>query len=305
MDSSSSGSSLDTMEFRPAREGDFADILDVINEAARGAYKGSVVPADEWKEPYMPESELRCDIEDAGIRFTLLASENEVVAVMGVQRRDVPKATGKPNVTLVRHAYVRPAWQRKGCGKALLQHLLESRSAAEEGRPVLVGTWASNHEAISFYSKHGFALIDDPAFKNELLRTYWFAGGDLGASNDGGSEYRQQQMAASVVLADEAWFATSGSDKAASEAPLVMHTFELPQSSEPWTYEESVRAAVCDGGRLRLLRWHISGPGSCDSTVAVEAVTYAPDFMDMRAAGAGPSSNNHQEPRPRTQELEA
>eukprot|EP00746_Dinoflagellata_sp_MGD_P144192 gnl/MRDRNA2_/MRDRNA2_76938_c0_seq3.p1 gnl/MRDRNA2_/MRDRNA2_76938_c0~~gnl/MRDRNA2_/MRDRNA2_76938_c0_seq3.p1 ORF type:complete len:138 (-),score=16.43 gnl/MRDRNA2_/MRDRNA2_76938_c0_seq3:60-473(-) len=122
---------------------------------------------------------------------------------MGVQRRDVCPEHG-PNVTLIRHAYVRMAWQRRGFGTRVLQHLLDGQ---ESGRPVLIGTWATNHEAISFYQKHGFELVANAVRKNELLRIYWFAGGELGASNDGETEYRKKQMDASVVLASASWLA--------------------------------------------------------------------------------------------------
>ena len=63
-----------------------------------------------------------------------------------------------------------------------------------------------------------------------------------------------------------------------SRTPLAMHTFELPQSAKPWTYEDTVKEAVCEGGRIRLVRWHISGPGEGANTVAVEAVTYDPEY---------------------------
>jgi GNAT superfamily N-acetyltransferase len=309
-----------SLVFRDATEEDFGAVLAVINEAARAAYKGSVIPEIDWQEPYMPEAELRCDIDEAGIRFTLGCAPGEgggdeeemVVAVMGVQPRSASpekkqqqqqrqrqqQQRGLPDVTLVRHAYVRPAWQRRGVGTRVLRHLLEKREGEGEGdstvrRPVLVGTWASNHEAIAFYGKQGFRLVDDTAEKDALLRTYWFAGGELGESNDADSEHRRKQIAASVVLADEAWFAAANAssteeavavapggsgESSSSSPPLVMHTFELPRSTEPWTYEDAVKGAVCEGGRLRLVRWHISGPGDAEGTVAVEAVTYDADF---------------------------
>jgi hypothetical protein len=42
---------------RRAVDGDIPVILEVINDAAR-AYKG-IIPSDTYKEPYMPEEELR------------------------------------------------------------------------------------------------------------------------------------------------------------------------------------------------------------------------------------------------------
>jgi hypothetical protein len=37
---------------------------------------------------------------------------------------------------------------------------------------MLVGTWSAAQWAISFYQRHGFALVSS-ALKNQLLRTYW------------------------------------------------------------------------------------------------------------------------------------
>jgi GNAT superfamily N-acetyltransferase len=71
------------------------------------------------------------------------------------------------DVTLIRHAYVRPDRQRRGIGGRLIEHLLSLATA-----PVLVGTWAAAHWAIGFYERHGFHLVT-PEEKDRLLRTYW------------------------------------------------------------------------------------------------------------------------------------
>ena len=91
-------------------------------------------------------------------------------------------------VTLIRHAYVRPAAQQQGIGAQLLRHLLQDVDA-----PVLVGTWAASWWAIRFYEKHGFKLVT-PAEKDRLLRRYW--------------TISDRQVETSVVLADGKWFAS-------------------------------------------------------------------------------------------------
>jgi len=141
---------------RPLNPGEAADILAIINEAAQ-AYQG-VIPADCWHEPYMSERELEGELA-AGVNFSGYEDGGRLVAVMG--RQDLGE------VTLIRHAYVLPAWQRRGLGEKLLTHLL----AAVTG-PVLVGTWAAAHWAVRFYEKNGFTLVT-PAEKDRLLRTYW------------------------------------------------------------------------------------------------------------------------------------
>ena len=91
-------------------------------------------------------------------------------------------------VTLIRHAYVRPAAQQQGVGAQLLQQLLQGIDA-----PVLVGTWAAAWWAIRFYEKHGFKLVT-PTEKDRLLRRYW--------------TISDRQVETSVVLADAGWFAS-------------------------------------------------------------------------------------------------
>lgn len=87
-------------------------------------------------------------------------------------------------------------------------------------RPVLIGTWAAGNWAIEFYRRNGFELVPDSSepdgacrwTKDVLLRTYWFAEG-LGALNSPADPHRIQQMDASVVLADQAWFEYTSSEQ--------------------------------------------------------------------------------------------
>jgi len=141
---------------RRCSESDFESIYQIVNDAAH-AYKG-IIPADRWKEPYMPRGELRHEI-DAGVRFWGVEENGQLAGVMGIQ--DVA------DVTLIRHAYVRSALHRRGIGGRLLDHLM-----ALTERPLLVGTWAAATWAIRFYEAHGFRLVS-PEEKDRLLRTYW------------------------------------------------------------------------------------------------------------------------------------
>ncbi len=144
------------MNIRPCVVSDQAAIDEVINDAAR-AYQG-VIPADRWKEPYMPREELESEIAH-GVVFHGAFEGPQLLGVMGLQAvRDV---------VLIRHAYVRTRSRRQGIGAALLSHLLE----ATQG-PVLIGTWAAADWAIRFYEKHGFRLVGAEE-KDRLLRTYW------------------------------------------------------------------------------------------------------------------------------------
>ncbi len=156
---------------RPCTREDCDAICAIVNDAAR-VYRG-VIPEDRWKEPYMPMAELIHEIE-AGVRFWGHQQDGELDGVMGIQAVD--------DVTLIRHAYVRPSAQRRGIGGQLL-----SRLRNETDGVVLVGTWADATWAIRFYQRHGFRLVDS-ATKNTLLKTYW--------------SIPERQIEESVVLTD-------------------------------------------------------------------------------------------------------
>jgi GNAT superfamily N-acetyltransferase len=117
-----------------------------------------VIPADRWREPYMPPGELDSEIA-AGVAFWGYEAEGALIGIMGVQ------SVGE--VDLIRHAYVAPDSQRRGVGGALLQRLARTQT-----RPTLVGTWAAADWAIRFYRRHGFEQVS-PERKTALLRTYW------------------------------------------------------------------------------------------------------------------------------------
>jgi GNAT superfamily N-acetyltransferase len=136
---------------------DFQTILAIVNDAAV-AYK-SKIPADRWKEPYMPPEELKKEIQ-SGIQFYGYLENNALIAVMGIQLVN--------NVTLIRHAYTLTSHQRKGLGEQLLNYLLRLAKT----KRILVGTWEAAPWAIKFYKKHGFELLSREE-TNKLLKKYW------------------------------------------------------------------------------------------------------------------------------------
>ena len=141
---------------RPCREEERTAILAIINAGAE-AYRG-VIPADRWREPYMPLRELEGEFA-AGVSFWGYEADGALIGVMGVQRVG--------DVDLIRHAYVSPGSQRRGVGSEMLENLVRASD-----RRVLVGTWAAAEWAIRFYRRHGFEMVS-PARKTQLLETYW------------------------------------------------------------------------------------------------------------------------------------
>ncbi len=153
---------------------DFQTIHEIINDAAI-AYKG-IIPEDRWQEPYMPEEELKVQLNE-GVQFWNYSENNEILGVMGIQYKN--------EVTLIRHAYVRTTSRGKGIGTKLLKYLIQMSET-----PVLIGTWADANWAIEFYIKHGFRLVSEEE-KNRLLKTYW--------------SIPERQVETSVVLASSDW----------------------------------------------------------------------------------------------------
>ncbi len=159
---------------RRCTESDFTTIFKIINDSAI-AYKG-IIPDDRWHEPYMPEEEVRHEIED-GVVFWGFEKDGDLQGVMGIQ--------DKGDVVLIRHAYVRSRFRKQGIGENLLLHL---ENLTE--KPILIGTWKAASWAISFYEKNGYALVSKTE-KNRLLNKYW--------------SIPERQIETSVVLANKTW----------------------------------------------------------------------------------------------------
>jgi GNAT superfamily N-acetyltransferase len=132
-----------------------------------------VIPDDRWHEPYMDSRELDAEIA-AGVAFWGYESDGALIGAMGIQALQ--------EVDLIRHAYVLPASQGHGVGRALLVHLRRLTA-----RRMLVGTWAAADWAIRFYQRNGFELVS-PERKTALLKRYW--------------TIPDRQIETSVVLAD-------------------------------------------------------------------------------------------------------
>ena len=155
---------------RHCQANDATKIYFIINEAAK-VYDGAI-PADCYHQPYMPEEELEKEMKR--VIFYGWEVNGELVGIMGIEPIK--------NVTLIRHAYVLPQWQKQGIGNKLLNYLKGLATTSH----LLVGTWAAAHWAITFYRKHGFKLLPD---KDKLLADYW--------------DIPQRQIETSVVMGIE------------------------------------------------------------------------------------------------------
>jgi N-acetylglutamate synthase-like GNAT family acetyltransferase len=164
---------------RKCSEADLSALYEIVNDAAR-AYKG-IIPADRWREPYMPMEELKSEIA-AGVRFWGCESDGELLGVMGMQ--------DKGEVDLIRHAYVKTAKRKQGIGSELLRHVEKSAT-----KPILLGTWRDATWAVAFYEKNGYRRLSRQETER-LLRKFW--------------SIPERQIETSVVLANAAWKSERG-----------------------------------------------------------------------------------------------
>jgi len=139
---------------RQCHSSDIEQVYFIINQAAK-AYEG-VIPPDCYHQPYMPREEL--EQEWKRVSFFGWEVNGELVGIMGLEPIK--------DVTLIRHAYVLPEWQRQGISSKLLAHIKGLVATPH----LLVGTWADARWAIDFYQKHGFKLLSD---KDAVLKSYW------------------------------------------------------------------------------------------------------------------------------------
>jgi N-acetylglutamate synthase-like GNAT family acetyltransferase len=142
---------------RECGEADYEAIREMVNESAQVAFRG-VIPADLYREPWMTPEYFDKELS-SGVRFFCFDEQGKIQGVMGVQ--------DFPDVTLIRHAYVRPARQRECIGSKLLCfHLARTR------KRVLVGCLKAMTWAVAFYENHGFTRVSDPE-RDELRARYW------------------------------------------------------------------------------------------------------------------------------------
>jgi GNAT superfamily N-acetyltransferase len=127
----------------------------VIDAAAR--WYREFLPAEEVHEPEMTPSQW--DAETRTVRWYGAFDGDVLVGVMGLERRGT--------AALLRHAYVLPAYQRRGIGTHLREHLEAAAAGTER---IIVGTYAANYKARRALERAGYTLSPDPV---AVLRAYY------------------------------------------------------------------------------------------------------------------------------------
>lgn len=151
---------------RPARPEEAEAIQVVARETWEATYAGIVLPevrVSFVETSYSPQA-LRRSISREGQDHWFwvaeeISPEPEIIGFAEVYLRP----TIAPDAELTR-IYVRPGWQKKGVGKALLEALIQELRALRPGlRPprLWLSVAAENHQAIAFYELRGFQYKND------------------------------------------------------------------------------------------------------------------------------------------------
>lgn len=156
------GTTLSMYKASRYSDDDISDVVDVINSSSK--LYNDIVPSKALREPFVDRKHIIEEFND-GVSFMLMTKPRFPVAVMGYQIFD--------DAFLIRHAYVVPEFQRKGCAQYLLDHIILKAS----GKQVLLGCFKDATWAVSFYKKNGFTEVnyDQALF---LRSKYWRYGPD-------------------------------------------------------------------------------------------------------------------------------
>jgi GNAT superfamily N-acetyltransferase len=149
---------MNNVKIEELKREEFAEALEVLNEAAK-SYK-KILPHEAYKEPHMSLKEFSSEAER--INFLTAKIEGRVVGIMGYEYAG--------DAALVRHGYVKPSYQRMGIGSTLLKVIEKKIRSEGKVKKMIVGMYRKAYWAVSFWSKHGFMLLDN---SEKVLRRYY------------------------------------------------------------------------------------------------------------------------------------
>ncbi|HEX6209356.1 MAG TPA: GNAT family N-acetyltransferase [Methylomirabilota bacterium] len=146
---------MEQLRIRALGPGDRDAAVAVINTASR------------WYRDFLPATELH----DPEMTSEQWEAEARRLAWYGVFEGAVLVAVGglehARDAALLRHGYVLPAYQRRGVGALLREHLEHQVRGVTR---IIVGTYAGNYKARGALAKAGYHLSADP---EAVLRAYY------------------------------------------------------------------------------------------------------------------------------------
>lgn len=111
---------------------------------------------------YLPEK-LQKEMLNPNSAFYFIYEAGEVAGYLKVNVFDAQSEHMSDDHFEIERIYVRKAYQKKGYGKALMDHAM-TLANAQRKKYVWLGVWEKNDNAIGFYENVGFRKIGAHAF---------------------------------------------------------------------------------------------------------------------------------------------
>jgi len=142
------------ISFKPASQHDLDDLAAIRIEAMRESL----------------ERIGRFDPDRARERFSNSFSHEHTQHILsGTERIGFLVVKPQTGYLLLDHLYIRPAWQGRGIGSGVLEHVFDQ--ANQQRLPVRVGALRDS-DSNRFYIRHGFTLIEATQFDNYYIRPF-------------------------------------------------------------------------------------------------------------------------------------
>jgi ribosomal protein S18 acetylase RimI-like enzyme len=148
------------LDLQPVGTADDGFLL-ALYQSTRATEMVSVPWSDEQKRAFL-KGQFEAQRLDYTTRFpsaehSIIVSDDEPIGRIWIDRRD-------EEIRLLDIAIL-PRWQNAGIGTTLLEQL--QHQAAETGRPLRHSVYATNHEALRFYRRLDFIVVE--GFETHML----------------------------------------------------------------------------------------------------------------------------------------
>jgi ribosomal protein S18 acetylase RimI-like enzyme len=153
-------------KIRRAREEDIGCLIEVAIECFDTANRGMCHDddLDEFLALTYTEENFKRELQMPKSDYFLLETDDDTVGYAWLAAGETPDCVeGVDPVQLVRF-YIRPQWQGKGSGRALMKHC--QKYARSMGyRTIYLSVWEHNAHAQLFYKGYGFQHVGEHVFQ--------------------------------------------------------------------------------------------------------------------------------------------
>jgi GNAT superfamily N-acetyltransferase len=152
------------LEIRAATPADAADVLRMLDDLSRFHARAPMYTANPVESAEAATAGLAAQLAgpDSGLAFWVARVGKEPAGVYTVRRPPLTPSAVKmdavPDCAYIDLAYIEPAWQGRGVGGGLLDHVLREARAAGHAR-LFVGWETANPLSSRFWPRQGFAPL--------------------------------------------------------------------------------------------------------------------------------------------------